>query len=249
MADLPPLDPARFADAPARDARFTVVERWSQCCNLPKEDPACYLEFLHRQMAEEVDGLECAARMLQDFPDADWTLQMAIARQCYDESRHVEMFRRLYERRGGTLGQYPVMAFQYRIITRIPDLLGRLAVQNRAFETEGVDAVEPEIAAARARGDEAMADLSDAQLADEICHVRYANTQIGESTARDPAAVMRIGRALEGAARAFEQVMGEHAIGGTSYGVNREGRLEAGFTPAEIDLAERLRANRRTSAG
>jgi uncharacterized ferritin-like protein (DUF455 family) len=237
----------QLAASPARDARFQVVERWADCRNFPKDHPDCYREFLHRQMSEEVDGLECAARMLVDFPDADWSLQMSIARQCYDESRHVEMFRRLFEERGGFVGQYPVMAFQYRIITCIPDLLGRLAVQNRAFETEGVDAVEPEIGAARARGDHALADLFDAQLADEICHVRYANQQVVEATARNPAAVMRIGRALDFAARAFEQVMGEHAIGGTSYGVNREGRLEAGFTPAEVDQAEAMRAARRAS--
>ena len=236
-----------FAESPARDARFNVVETWSECHNLPKQDPESQVEFLHRQMAEEVDGLECAARMLTDFPDADWSLQMAIARQCYDESRHVEMFRRLYEQRGGEVGRYPIMTFQYRIITRIPDLLGRLAVQNRAFETEGVDAVEPEISAARARGDDAMADLFDAQLADEICHVRYANAQISEASSKDPAAVMRIGRALDGAARAFEKVMGAHAIGGTSYGVNREGRLEAGFTLAEVEAAEAMRAARRNA--
>jgi uncharacterized ferritin-like protein (DUF455 family) len=235
-----------FAAAPARDARFRLVDTWSECDNLPRDDPRAQVEFLHRQMAEEVDGLECAARMLQDFPDAEWNLQMAIARQCYDESRHVEMFRAICEERGGAVGRYPVMAFQYRIITGIPDLLGRLAVQNRAFETEGVDAVEPEIAAARARGDDRLADLFDAQLADEICHVRYANAQIAEATARDPAAVMRVGRALDGAARAFEQVMGAHAIAGAAYGVNREGRLEAGFTPAEVDAAAAMRASRRS---
>lgn len=236
---------AEFAESPARDERFRLVETWAECCNLPREDPEAQVEFLHRQMAEEIDGLECAARMLQDFPEADWSLQMAIARQCYDEARHVEMFRRLFEERGGYVGKYPVMAFQYRIITRIPDLLGRLAVQNRAFETEGVDAVEPEIAAARGRGDNRLADLFDAQLADEICHVRYANQQIAQQTSRDPAAVMRVGRALDGAARAFEQVMGAHAIAGAAYGVNIEGRLEAGFTQAEVDAAAAMRAARR----
>ena len=30
------LDPALFADSPARDARFTVVERWAECANFPK---------------------------------------------------------------------------------------------------------------------------------------------------------------------------------------------------------------------
>jgi hypothetical protein len=41
------------------------------------------------------------------------------------------------------------MNFQFRIITKIDNLVGRLAVQNRTFEAEGVDAVEPAIEEAR----------------------------------------------------------------------------------------------------
>ena len=238
-----------FAQGPKRDARFVVKERWEECLNLPLGHPEKEIEFLHRQMNEEVDGMECAARMLTDFPDAPWELQMQVARQCSDEARHIVMFRTAFEARGGHVGQYPVLNFQYRIITNIDDLDGRLAVQNRTFETEGVDAIEPEIAAARER-DPALAKLFEAQLADEIGHVRYANQRIAEAIARDPAVIMRIGRALDYAARAFEHVMGRHAIEGVSYGVNRSGRLEAGFTPEEVTLAEQMRSKRyRKAAG
>ena len=60
--------------------------------------PRHALEFLHRQMNEEVNGLEISARNLADFPDADWELRLAMARQCWDEARHVVMFRRCFER-------------------------------------------------------------------------------------------------------------------------------------------------------
>ena len=236
--------PALFAEGPARDGRFEVKERWAECRNFPEGHAEKTVEFLHRQMNEEIDGLECAARMICDFPDAEWDLQMSIARQCYDEARHVEMFRRACEARGGRVGLYPVMNFQYRIITQVPDLFGRLAVQNRAFEAEGVDAVEPEIAAARARGDEDLARLFDAQLADESGPVRFANEALARAIAKDPATLMRIGRALDHAARAFLEVMGRAAIEGVRYGVNRPGRLEAGFTPQEVDLAEALAGRR-----
>jgi uncharacterized ferritin-like protein (DUF455 family) len=237
-----------FAPGPQRDARFVVKDHWAECVNLPAGGPERQVEFLHRQMNEEVDGMECAARMLTDFPDAAWDLQMQIARQCFDEARHIEMFRGLFESRGGRVGQYPVLNFQYRIITKIDDVHGRLAVQNRTFETEGVDAIEPEIEAARARQDHELADLFEAQLADEIGHVRYANQEIAAAIARDPSVLMRIGRALDYASSAFTEVMGEHAIAGASYGVNRDGRLEAGFTAQEVVLAERLRAQRLAAA-
>jgi uncharacterized ferritin-like protein (DUF455 family) len=248
VLNTPQYDPAMFAPGPSRDGRFEVKERWHECCNLPEGHPEQEVEFLHRQMNEEIDSVECAARMLTDFPDADWELQMCIARQCYDEARHVEMFRRIYERRGGRVGHYPVMNFQYRIITNVQDLYGRLAVQNRTFEAEGVDALQPEIEVARARNDHELAQLYDAQLADEIGHVRFANESIARAVAKDPSAVIRIGRALDYASRAFLQIMGPEAIERTRYSVNREGRLEAGFSPDEIRFAEIANAKRFSSA-
>jgi uncharacterized ferritin-like protein (DUF455 family) len=223
-----------FAAPPARDARFEVRDRWSECVNLPDSHPDRNLEFFHRQMNEEINGLENAARNLADFPDADWSIRMSIARQAADEARHVIMFQRIMEKRGGWIGRYPVLNFQYRIITNVLDLVGRLAVQNRSFEAEGVDAVEPEIQKARQSGDWELADLFEMQLADEICHVRFANEYIAVATRKDPRAVMQVGRALNYAAEAFLWVMGREAIAGASYGTNRSGRLEAGFTPEEV---------------
>ena len=89
------LDPALFAEGPARDARYVVKDRWRDCVNLPADDPLHQVEFIHRQMNEEVNGLECSARCISDFPDAPWELRMWLARQCADEARHARMFRRL----------------------------------------------------------------------------------------------------------------------------------------------------------
>ena len=85
-------------------------------------------------------------------------------------------------------------------------------MQNRSFEAEGIDAVEPEIVAARASGDPHLSEQYDAQLADEICHVRFANRHLAKTASRDPACVMRIIRALNYASGAFVQVMGREAI-------------------------------------
>jgi len=233
----PHFDPSFFAPAPRRDARFTVVDQWLDCVNFEPGDPKRLIEFLHRQMNEEINGMENAARSLVDFPDAEWDLRMCVARQCADEARHVQMFQRLFESRGGTVGEYPVMNFQFRIITKVDNLIGRLAVQNRSFEAEGVDAVEPEIEKARKEGDWELADLFDAQLADEICHVRFANEYIAEASKRDPRSVMQVGRALDYGGKAFRQVMGEEFLHRVDYGTNQQGRIEAGFKPEEVRFA------------
>lgn len=239
------LDPALFAEEPARDARFCVRQRWSDCLNLPDGDPLKPVEFLHRQMNEEINGLECSARALADFPGAEWELRMRIARQCADEARHVLMFRRLLEARGGRVGEWPVLNFQYRIITRIGDLAARLAVQNRSFEAEGIDAIGFGIGAAQAQGDEGLAELFDSQLADEITHVRFANDWIREAISREPRIALRIARALSDATRAFRQVIGPAGLKVVKYGVDPKGRLEAGFNADEVlASAERVAAER-----
>jgi len=238
-----------FAAGPARDSRFDVKERWLECLNLPSTHPDRDLEFFHRQMNEEINGLENAARSLADFPEADWGVRMSIARQAADEARHVLMFRRILDKRGGWLGRYPVLNFQYRIITQIDNLVGRLAVQNRSFEAEGVDAVEPEIKKAREKGDTELADLFEAQLADEIGHVRFANEYIARVSKDSPVNVMRVGRALNYASQAFLWVMGQEAIESVAYSRNEQGRLEAGFSPEEVRFAVEERKSRKKNAG
>lgn len=231
-----PLDPRLFAPGPARDPRFTVRDLRAELVNLPEGHPESRGEFLHRQMNEEVNGLEMAARNLADFPEADWELRMAMARQAWDEARHVQAFRACCERRGVAVGRYPVLNFQYRIITAIPTLIGRLAVQNRSFEAAGIDAIQQEIAASPAPGEEDLAELFDAQLADELQHVRYANVWVKRLQERlGPRATMQLAQAVAHANEALTVVAGDAIL---TYPVSDELRREAGFEDAEIAAAK-----------
>lgn len=230
------LDPRLFADNPARDARFEVKDRWAEMTNLPPEDPRFLPEFLHRQMHEEMNGLEIAARNLVDFPDVAWELRMAIARQCWDEARHIDMFRRCFERRGGRVGEYPVLNFQYRITTNIPSLVGRLAVQNRSFEAAGIDAIQDAIRNTQESGEQDLVELFDTQLADEVQHVRYANAWIGRLVEREgPRATFGMARAIAAANEAFRIVVGEAVV---RYPVAEDLRREAGFNESEIQAVK-----------
>jgi len=238
-----PLDGSAFAPGPARDGRFDVRDRWVECANFPPDDPEHVVEFVHRQMNEEINGLECSARNLVDFPDADWGIRMWLARQCADEARHGHMFRRLLEERGGSVGQYPVLNFQYRIITRADTLAGRLMIQNRTFEAGGLDAVSTATERMRAGGEDDVAELFDSQLADEIVHVRFANEWLRRAIADDRRILLQMGIAMAAATRGFVQVMGTEATEGIGYPTDRAARLEAGFTEQEVEVAARLNAS------
>lgn len=233
------LDPRLFVAGPARDARFDVRDVHEELQNFPSGHSELVPEFLHRQMNEEVDGLEMTARNLVDFPEAPWELRMAMARQCYDEARHVEVFRRAFERRGGVVGQYPVMNFQYRILMRIESLIGRLTVQNRSFEAAGIEAILGEIMERSKREEDAdLAELFDAQLADEVQHVRYANVWVKKlMEINGPRSLMDIARATAQAGAAIKLIAGEALM---TYPVDEELRREAGFDDQEIAMAREL---------
>ena len=243
-----PNNPQAFPDSPARDARFTVVDTWKECANFPDGDPRKVLEFMHRQMNEEMDATECSARTITDFPDAPWELRMFLARQCADEARHALAFSKLFQKRGGKFGEYPVLNFQYRIICKIPDLVGRLAVQNRTFEAEGIDAIGFGIDDARSQGEDELADFFDIQFADEIMHVRCANEFLHEMLAKEPRLALKVGTALREATRAFNEVFGREGTEVTKYTISEQGRLEAGFRPDEVEISNRLAEQRRDRA-
>ena len=237
------LDPSLFVPGPARDPRFVVKERWVECENYPDGHPLHKVQFVHRQMNEEVIGLECSARCLTDFPEAPWELRMWLARQCSDEARHGHMFRRLLERLGGRVGEFPVLDFQYRIINKADTLVGRLTIQNRTFEAGGLDAVSFVAHEVRSSGDEAMADFFDSQLADEILHVRFANEWVRRAIKDDPRQLLRMGTTMREAAMAFGHVMGTEGTDGVYYPTDEQARLEAGFTADEVIFATELARN------
>ena len=234
-------DELLFAANPARDTRFTVKNHWIDCVNFPLEHPSRPIEFFHRQMNEEIDSLESSARTLADFPKVDWEIRMWLARQCSDEARHAAMYRKIFEKRGGVVGEYPVINFQYRIITKCDTLVGRLAIQNGTFEAGGLDAIHSGIHDCLQTGDSELAELYESQLADEIMHVRFANEWIRSAIQNDPVNVMRIGKALTEASKAFHEVMGTEGIEGAAHPVASIERIEAGFTPDEIKFTAGLR--------
>jgi len=243
----PGLDPSLLGEGQARDARFTVKELWAELVNHADGTPEHRREFLHRQMNEEANVMENAAQSLVDFPDADWGIRMWLARQCSDEARHVLFYSRLMRARGVRIGEYPVLNFQYRVLRQINTLIGRLAVENRTFEADGLDAVTLGVREAEAMGDDAMTRMLEAQQADEIVHVGFANEWIRRQVGQDPRNVLRMATALTHAARAFQVVFARGGTEVSKYPVAQAERLEAGFDPDEVRRAAEMSTARRAA--
>src|ERR1700674_4891710 len=204
---------------------------------------------MHGIFCGEVQAMEAAGRTLFDFPDAPWEFQLDMARQVWDESRHVEIFNRLLEYMGGKAGDYVETEILWRC-TQAEDPAARVAGINRGLEGLACDVFDQLIRIAQHNGDEVIERAVDYVLADEITHVRMGSQWMRKLTEGDPE---RLKRALEfqeriddmfnfgGGRRAREDVKTD---AGPFITIAREARLLAGFTPEEI---ERLIAATRKS--
>ena len=69
---------------------------------LRPDDPAATTRLqmrMHGIFVGELQALEGAGRSLWDFPDAPWEFKMNMARQCWDEARHVQIYEKLLDAR------------------------------------------------------------------------------------------------------------------------------------------------------
>ncbi|HKA14576.1 MAG TPA: ferritin-like domain-containing protein [Myxococcota bacterium] len=179
---------------------------------------------LHGIFVGELQALEAASRTLWDFPDAPWEFKMNMARQCWDEARHVQIYEKLIHHVGGELGEFPENTFLYET-SCVEDPVLRVAGVNRCLEGLACDAFRSLIEYGRANGEAIIEQAIDFVLADELTHVRFGSDWVKEFTRDDPE---RARRAAE-----FQRETDTRFSFGTR-AVAREERIEAGFTEDEL---------------
>lgn len=236
----------RLRSEPARDAAFKVVRHDTEMHEFAEFDDTARREMVHRHMSNEITSLDIAAQCLADFPDAPWGLRMELARQCWDETRHMRaLYRRLTEM-GGYKGEFPVSAAEWNVTMAIDNLPGRLASQNRTFEAGAMDVVGGLIRQVRAAGDERTAETLDGILADEIQHVRFANRWLKRMVEHDRRLLLKVAQAIrfvDAAIETFAAKEGEISAAGKAFEapedrihpINIEDRKHAEFTDEEIE--------------
>jgi len=235
----------QLRDDPAREGCFHVVRSDGEMHEYDGDSAIARRELIHRHMSNEITSLDIAAQMLVDFPDAPWELRMELARQCWDESRHVMvLYRRLLEL-GGRKGEFPISTFEWSVTSALDNIAGRLATQNRTFEAGAMDVVGGLARGFREIEDETTAAVLDGILADEIQHVRFANRWIKKLAESDRRVLMKVAMAVRFLAEANARLVwkpGEvNAVGKvlrdpqeTIPAVNIEDRKLAEFSDEEI---------------
>jgi uncharacterized ferritin-like protein (DUF455 family) len=187
---------------------------------------------LHGIFVGELQAMEAAGRTIWDFPDAPWEFKMNMARQAWDEARHVQIFEKLMDHVGAEIGQYPESTFLFETSCHDDPVL-RVTGVNRCLEGLACDAFRSLIDYGKQVGDLKITQAIDFVLADELTHVRFGSTWSREFTKDDPERAKR--------AKDFQRET-DHAFSFAGRELAREERLEAGFTEEELDEIDRIDA-------
>jgi uncharacterized ferritin-like protein (DUF455 family) len=183
-------------EAPARDACFKVVYTDAEMHEFGDMSEIARREMIHRHMTNEMTSVDMAASCVAEFPDAPWELRMELARQCWDESRHVRaLLRRLLEL-GGHKGEFPISTLEWNVTCAVDNLPGRLAIQNRTLEAGAMDIMGGLSQVLRTAGDGDTADMLDSINTDEVAHVRFSNRWIKRLAEMDRRVLMKVAGAI-----------------------------------------------------
>jgi uncharacterized ferritin-like protein (DUF455 family) len=195
----------RMREEPAREDCFRVVRRDTEMEEFPEASEEARREVLHRHMTNEITSIDIAAQCLVDFPDAPWELRMELARQTWDETRHVMVLYRRLKELGGYKGEFAISALEWCVTSALDTIVGRLTTQNRTLEAGAMDIVGSLEREARTSGDPETARVLEGILADEVQHVRFANRWIKKLCSENPRLLMKVAVAVRFLAQANAQ--------------------------------------------
>jgi uncharacterized ferritin-like protein (DUF455 family) len=209
--------------------------------------------LMHGIFMGEIQALEGAGRTCWDFDtgagrdEAPFALKLDMARQCWDESRHVEISVKLSEWMGTSVGEFSEATFLYEAACN-PDPVLRLTGVNRALEGLALDLFNTMREFGKLAGDPVLEFCEDWMLADEVTHVKMGSDWLRTMTENDPE---RRANALE-----FQRVVDKlFSLGGfrgeeddSPIQLARRFRELAGFNDSEIDEIANLSHEARADA-
>ena len=193
--------------------------------------------LMHGIFVGEVQALEGAGRTCWDFEtgtEAPFALKLDMARQAWDEARHVEISVKLSDWMGTEIGQFAENTVLFEAACSNDPVL-RLAGVNRALEGLAIDVFTTMKEFGDLAGDPFLEFCEDWMLADEVTHVKMGSDWLRRVTEHDPE---RRKKALE-----FQGVVDKlFSYGGTRsdsqespIGLARRFRELAGFSDHEVE--------------
>ncbi len=147
--------------------------------------------LMHGIFVGEIQALEGAGRTCFDFDTGSgegsvpFELKLDMARQCWDEARHVEISVKLTEHMGSEIGEFAEQTLLFEAACNADPVL-RLAGVNRALEGLAIDVFNTMRDFGSSVTDPVLYFCEDWMLADEVTHVKMGSDWLRRITADDP---------------------------------------------------------------
>jgi uncharacterized ferritin-like protein (DUF455 family) len=155
------------------------------------EAPDAARGLMHGIFVGEIQALEGAGRTCFDFDTGDgreqapFALKLDMARQCWDEARHVEISCKLSNHMGSEIGEFGEQVLLYEAACNADPVL-RLTGVNRALEGLAIDVFNTMREFGAAISDPVLYFCEDWMLADEVTHVKMGSDWLRRLTDDDP---------------------------------------------------------------
>lgn len=189
--------------------------------------------LLHDLANIELQAMELGLRTLCEFPEAPASFKEELLKITLDEARHLGMCIEGLEDLGFKWGSWPIHTALWEAANEGEDLLDRVFIVHRYLEGSGLDAGE--VFSRRLDGviNNRIQRITSQITDEEVDHVYFGShwfRKLSEETGRESLQELkdRLGRLKWKIPKRVEQI--SHRL-----------RLQAGFTPAEIEVLENLR--------
>ena len=190
----------------ARDARFARVRMEDSVFDPRNLNPAAQTNgllpsygmasdnargLMHGIFVGEIQALEGAGRTCFDFDTGDgreqvpFAMKLDMARQCWDEARHVEISCQLSFHMGSEIGEFGEGTMLYEAACNADPVL-RLTGVNRALEGLAIDVFTTMKNFGTTLDDPVLQFCEDWMLADEVTHVKMGSDWLRRLTTNDP---------------------------------------------------------------
>jgi uncharacterized ferritin-like protein (DUF455 family) len=154
------------------------------------DSPDAARALMHGIFVGEIQALEGAGRTCFDYDtgsgrdEIPFQLKLDMARQCWDEARHVEISVKLTAHMGTQIGEFSEQTMLFEAACNADPVL-RLTGVNRALEGLAIDVFNTMREFGDATCDPVLYYCEDWMLADEVTHVKMGSDWLRRLTAND----------------------------------------------------------------
>jgi len=154
------------------------------------DSPDAARALMHGIFVGEIQALEGAGRTCFDYDtgsgrdEVPFQLKLDMARQCWDEARHVEISVKLTAHMGTQIGEFSEQTMLFEAACNADPVL-RLTGVNRALEGLAIDVFNTMREFGDATGDPVLYYCEDWMLADEVTHVKMGSDWLRRLTVND----------------------------------------------------------------